>query len=304
MLHPVSRDFIIYIKRFKKYLAHHKMPSKNKCQYCGKVLSSKSSLQNHIRTAKYCISKRGNVKGTAFSCTGCNKTYTSKYNLEQHAEKCVSYRMETQRNAYETIIRQREQDMEQMRISYEEKLRAMKEEYEEKIVVLQDKIVDIAMGAVTKPTTTNNTTNVLIQNLEPITMEHIREHAENLDITHILRGPKGYADFALEFPLRNRIVCVDYARKKIKFKDQEGNVIEDPKMTKITTKLFKGIRDRNSELINEWLEEYGEDHNRAGSTLHLDLQKCMNMVRGGANGEKNPLYHRFVEEVCARTRAK
>jgi fructose-1,6-bisphosphatase len=109
---------------------------------------------------------------------------------------------------------------------------------------LQDKLENIAIKAVEKSTTTTikNTHINYIQKMEPITQEHLITHAPQLTIEQA----SGYAEYSLEGPLKDRIVCVDYSRRKIKFKDIEGNVITDPEMTK----LAPSIKDKSSQLVN------------------------------------------------------
>jgi len=48
------------------------------------------------------------------------------------------------------------------------------------------------------------------------------------------------------------IVCTDFQRRNCKYKDENGNVVSDPEMTKITKRLFYAIKERNEELINEY----------------------------------------------------
>jgi hypothetical protein len=75
--------------------------------------------------------------------------------------------------------------------------------------------------------------------MEPITQEHLINHIPQLTIEHIKKGASGYAEYALEG-------CVDYSRRKIKFKDIEGNIITDPEMTKLAPMFFDSIKDKSS----------------------------------------------------------
>jgi hypothetical protein len=128
-------------------------------------------------------------------------------------------------------------------LQYKEKIRDLsiqlteqKEHYEKKIKELQDKLENIAVKAVSRPTTTNKTQiNNFIQQLQPVTEDKLKESVSNLTIK---KGPEGYAQYALEYPLKDKIICVDYSRRKVKFKDKDGNVITDPEMTGLTTKFF------------------------------------------------------------------
>ena len=51
------------------------------------------------------------------------------------------------------------------------------------------------------------------------------------------------------------IVCTDFQRRNCKYKDENGNIVFDPEMTKITKRLFSAIKERNEELINEYSTE-------------------------------------------------
>mgnify|MGYP001379233298 CR=1 FL=1 len=49
-----------------------------------------------------------------------------------------------------------------------------------------------------------------IQNLIPLDMTEMTEQSRYLTIDHIKNGAAGYAKFALEYPLKDRIVCERY----------------------------------------------------------------------------------------------
>ena len=48
----------------------------------------------------------------------------------------------------------------------------------------------------------------------------------------------------MEYPLKDKIVCTDFSRRKLKYKDENGNLIEDPEMIKLSQKLFKAIEEK------------------------------------------------------------
>lgn len=117
-----------------------------------------------------------------------------------------------------------------------------------------------------------------------------------MTIDHIQKGPEGYAEYALEYPLKNRIVCVDYARRKVKFKDKEGNAITDPEMSAIATKLFQSIKDRNKELImtygTELRDRFGDE---------MDMVVKLLEYKSSADGSRPEFLHDFVKIVCGKT---
>jgi hypothetical protein len=135
------------------------------------------------------------------------------------------------------------------------------EDQKKTIQELQNKLGEVAMKDVSRSTTTNNKTQInnYIQNMQPLTEEHLIDNAQHLTIDHIMKEPQGYSEYALEYPLKDRLLCVDYPRRKVKFKDNDGNVITDPEMTNLATKFFNSIKDKNKELILECGEKLKEN---------------------------------------------
>ena len=170
-----------------------------KCDHCNSNFSSLSSLNNHIKTAKYCIEKRGEPTVNIFNCLKCSKSFSSKRWLLSHESKCGET-IETllvKVNKYEHSIKYLEKEVEYKNIHIKE---------------LEKQIQEIALKAVSRPTTTNKTQiNNFIQQLQPVTEDKLKESVGNLTIDHIKKGPEGYAQYALEYPLKDKIICVDYS---------------------------------------------------------------------------------------------
>ena len=258
------------------------------CQYCHSKFSTKSSLNKHIKYAKYCISKRNEKSSNEFKCNGCNKTYTSKYALNIHIESCI-----------ELLTQKYDEKIKELK----EQLIEQKDQYETKIQHLQDKLENIAIKAVSRPmSTTKNTQINYIQQLQPVTEEHLIDNVANLTIDHIIKGPEGYAEYALEYPLKDRMICSDYARRKVKFKDKDGNVITDPEMTTLTKKFFESIHEKNKELIckyaNELKERLGDENVMDTVVKIFEYKEAVNRA---CDGEKTDFHHDFVKRMCSQT---
>ena len=59
------------------------------CTFCNKIFSSKSSLNNHQKTTKYCLKLQGKLEEEGnFICEYCNKKFTLKTNLLNHHGIC------------------------------------------------------------------------------------------------------------------------------------------------------------------------------------------------------------------------
>ena len=260
------------------------------CEYCGTTLKNRYVLKTHQNTAKYCLKLR-NKTVKNFVCIYCDKVFTSKRWLTAHYQTCLEY-----------VKTDYKRQMNEMKTKYESQLEETKIEYTQQIQALQDKLENVALKAVSRSTTTtHNTVNAIIQRLEPMTSSHIEDSVPNLTIEHIKRGAEGYAEYALKHPFKNRVVCVDYSRRKIKYKDEDGNVISDPEMSKLATRLFQSIKDRNKTLTDLYIDQLDlEDPHKFVDDMGA-IAEYRSMVDHGADGQKTDLYHEFVKNVCSNT---
>ena len=312
------------------------------CEYCEKVLKTSSSLKLHQKTTKYCLVKQNKVVENEFSCFACGVGFTLKSSLHSHLKICKENTPEKElRREYERrekeIISTYDKKLEENNIENNKKMsdkdkiiseqkniiKELQTEYKRHMEMqnkdLQDRMQSMAEKAIDKPSTVNqNTINQIINNLLPITTEHLNNQAQYLTIDHVKNGAVGYAKYALEHPLKDWLVCTDTSRKKGKYKDSDGNIVSDPEMSSITKKLFLAIKDRNSELITEYandlkvkLDSFGSDNNEmtneetveiTGMTDDLiDLVTAVFSQKRQSNeisdGLKPELFHQFVKEI-------
>ena len=101
--------------------------------------------------------------------------------------------------------------------------------------------------SVSEPTLTSK-----VEEIFPITQEWLIENVKFLSIEHIVRGPEGYADYFMSYPLKDRLIAVDYANAIIKLKDSVGETIIDSGAVILTKLIFDSLRIRNKELIMEY----------------------------------------------------
>jgi len=182
---------------------------------------------------------------------------------------------------------------------------------------LTDRIQSMAEKAIAKPSTLNQN---IINNMMSITDAHLQEHVQNLNPLHVQNGASGYAKYALEYPLKDMIVCTDFQRRNCKYKDENGNVISDPEMTKIMKRLFSAIKERNEELINEYsaeLQAKWQSINASGNSdmdqeesehfasktnealeFVMDVLSQKRQVSEMADGMRPDLFYGFVRELA------
>ena len=292
------------------------------CEYCEKVLSTLSSLKNHQKTVKYCLSKQNKQLIKEHICCFCDTVFAVKSSLNNHLRICKSNTPLVQEKLQlleekNRVIAEKDKFIDQQKIIIKE----FQHEQRLQIKDLQDRLQFMAEKAIDKPSTINqHTTTQIINNLLPITIEHLNDQVQYLTIDHVKHGAVGYAKYALEHPLKDRLVCTDTSRKKGKYKDSDGNIVSDPEMTTITKKLFLAIKDRNSELITEYandlkvkLDSFGSSDNNemtneetveiTGMTDDLvDLVTSVFSQRRQSNeisdGLKPELFHQFVKEIA------
>ena len=90
-----------------------------------------------------------------------------------------------------------------------------------------------------------------------ITEEWLIENAKFLRIDHIRRGPEGYADYALSYPLYDRLLIdEDYynsisKNSIIKYIGNNGTLITDHSGKILTSMIINSLRERNNTLKEE-----------------------------------------------------
>jgi hypothetical protein len=269
------------------------------CQYCHNNFSNKVNLNVHQRLARYCLLLRQTRVKKEFICDGCDKIFSRLYNLTRHKTSCkIKFEIETNNKTGQDI---KNNELQLQLIQLKEQLL----QKDKQIKDLQDKLENVAIQAVLRPTTTNNTTtnnnrtniNTFIQSMDSITVEHLNKNANNLTLEHIKKGAGGYAEYALEYPFKDRLICVDFARRKVKFKDAEGNVITDPDMRNLSSKFFQSIRSKNGQLV----AEYGENEGDPDTDTMINLLDYKTSVWLGSEGHKTDFHHDFVKEVCCKS---
>ena len=264
------------------------------CEFCKKVLSSKSALNTHQRTARYCLKIQGkkveDVKDK-FKCELCGKTFLNNNRYKYHKNICTSNKLCVEEN---DKLKLRISELEKINSMFQKENEILKQDKKD----LQDRYDNLSLTAVKRPV--NNTKNIqinnFIQKMEPLRIEDIEESVPMLTLDHHVKGAEGYAEYALEFPFKDKIVCVDVNRNKIKYKDGEGNVIEDVGFQKMMTKLCESLKDRSFNLCQEHYEKLSEQF----TEKELDEYNCMNTalaISRYANGRENEFCNKMIKLI-------
>jgi hypothetical protein len=258
------------------------------CEYCKKEFTSKYSLKRHTECSKKCLESRGEVSTSI--CNFCKDSF-SKGSIKHHINNCFEYKIQKYVDAIE------------------EKDKIIKEQ-KEQILILQDKIENIAIKSSTRPTTiTNNTQNNNLTILQPLTVDDIKQKSKNLTIDHILKGAAGYGKFVLD-NLSEQLLVTDVNRRNVKFKSKEGSVILDKKMIAFTKILGAGINETNKRLIEKYIHKESELMERKGMTefeiaekMLPVRQQCIHIAKM-VKGDQNVLTKEICKYICTRLGSK
>lgn len=151
----------------------------------------------------------------------------------------------------------------------------------------------------------------VVQNMEPVTVAHIEAMAlEHLDIAVIEKGIEGIVDFTIKYPLQGRLLCTDKARRKFRYTDDQGNMINDYGGTKLSQTVFEGIEKRCIDLIDhkyavladnikEAVENNKgyEDSVLASMKQSTRLQDLKNDLIDAAHGSENELQKGYIRKL-------
>jgi len=289
------------------------------CIDCKNKFKTKESLSHHRKTAKYCLKLRGeNAEINGIKCSGCNKNFTRKYTLKRHQINCNLKKEHKQIKEEKQELKNENKMLKQDVLNKD----VLIVKLETQVLNLQKQIVEISMKAVSRPiNNTNNNINQKILNLIPITDNHFEEQACHLNLEHIKNGAEGYAKYAVEYPLKGRALCSDFSRRKIKYKDKDGNVLVDPEMSKISQNLFKAIESKNDELISSYITELQQqlfnintnsssdmdekESERFGGEANDLIDFITNMasqrreIKDAAKGIKGDMYYNILKNICS-----
>ena len=271
------------------------------CEFCNTGFSRKNALAHHKKTAKYCLIRQGfiteepeQISIDKFKCEYCSKIFTTKFNVNVHMTTChiknenieADKDKKIQELLYENIelknieknLKLLQEQFQEQRNNYERQITELKIQNEK----LQDTIASIASQPKTIQTTNNhnNTTKTnnnnrvnIINNLAPMTDDEYKKLGDMLQRSHLERGVDGFADLAIQF-FQGKVICTDLSRRMVTHKDSEGRVVSDPNMTRLTTKFFGGLMDKNRELTCEIIAEL----QKRLEDKEIDYEEFMNIL--------------------------
>jgi hypothetical protein len=248
------------------------------CQYCKKEFQNKSSLTNHVKTAKYCLVIQ-NKTNNDFKCTKCKKLLSSKQVLDSHIKICKVDDLEIENKSLKEQICELKEENLKLKINQEHVEKQEKqyqdqiEKQDKQIAELQNKLERLASKP-TSTTVTQNNTKIQI-NYKPIELndELVLSKIEKLDDNYIVDGLQGGAEFIAKeifneddgsFPY----VCTDPSRGICKYLDKTSNkIIKDIYCKKVVEIFQRVCKLYMSDRVDEYEKKLKYETNRSKKEL-------------------------------------
>jgi hypothetical protein len=233
-----------------------------------------------------------------FNCKYCEKTITNKFNLSKHIQICkrkeifeIRQYLESQLNEQQKYY---EEKLDQQQMQYEKQI----EKLEQQLTEFKTQIFEIAKQPKqilnnnnsnnTNTTHNNQKTLNIVNQLAPydLSIEMVQETLEKYALEKIFKdGPTSIADFVIEKILTDtttqkpKLIATDRSRGVFKYKDAEGNVHIDNKLTKTTDILQKPLFKANDQILLDILRRHNydiDDFTRNTFSENTDLLNCIN----------------------------
>ena len=300
------------------------------CNYCNHSFKNKSNLDKHQKTTKYCIelqkiqeslinnSKENkqeeltNIKGQYLfkddklvnnlnisinKCNYCNKEFLRKDSLIRHKNKCKHKNITDNNN---NKSEDKDKIISELKIEIENKdkiISELKIEIENKNKLFQS-LENITIKAIEnsghKTNIINNKNNLSIfNNLTPLTDSFIKDQASLLKTKDIVNGAKSLALFARDHSFKDRVICTDVSRRNFIFKDENNNIIKDPKGVKITKKFIENNKPELINLLTQYSLTFYNENNFMDIKHKLEIDHCLDAIKSGDISYNADKYNNF-----------
>ena len=283
-----------------------------KCDYCDTSFSTKSILNTHQKTAKYCISKRQiskqldneSIEIEKFICKFCDKILTSKHRLNTHYSNCESKILFEVSELKKEIIAKDKEILElKSQIFIYKQIDKDKEITKDKELIFKDKEIaeikaqlyiykeianmkDCVINEIAKQprnyVETNNQTNTF-NNMKPLNMStdnFSKTIEESFNKDYFIEGQKGAAKFAVEKLLKDdegrlMYICTDPSRHIYRYKSVDGFLERDVKAKKLTSVIAENLAKKSHTL---GMTEIDKDNDNffEYSSKYLDIKDMEN----------------------------
>lgn len=267
------------------------------CCYCGKGYSKQSELIRHQKTAKYCLKLQGEIPVGDLVCEFCGHDFKRASDLMKHkktAKSCLKIqgKLADKPGSIDEEFTCKGCGKEYSRLDN------LKRHEEKCIKVTEANLKADILSIVDKK----------IENLKPITPEHIEGYLDHLSLSFIEAGAIGFANYANVYPFKSgMVVCTDRARRKFKYKINDETFNDYG--SKLAQTFFKTVVVKSEELINQKYAVLQQDIERVSDggysnfsitellSQATQLQETLHLCNQAARGNNNVLTESFVKHL-------
>ena len=278
------------------------------CEFCNKTFTTRNILQNHQKTAKYCVKIQNREIPCEFNCNYCKKEFMRYDGLQEHLLVCkekiknendsminelINYKKlyEKQELKIKKLTKEYDARLEKQKEEYETRLEEQKKDYEIRIKKYEeryDKQQEIINRIALKPTAktivnnhtnnTNHTNNNFINFNDTELLNKVIKN--NVDQAIVKKGQIGLANVVYHKYLKAddgtvKYKCVDASRQNFEFVDEKGEVHTDIGEKCLTDAISKRELTKHvSGIAKDIPNLYDKDEGHLDSVIQLtDFEK-------------------------------
>ena len=231
---------------------------KVRCEFCNNTFQNISILNHHQKNAKYCLKIQSKEIKLSFQCQFCTKTLSSKQSLDRHLKVCsikntVRQQVESPQNILERYnIKCRENvEMRQQMIKYQQEIQRLQTKIEE--IAMQTKQNITINNKINQQVIQLNpiTDQYLSEQAQNFTISHFKNGLDGISeyaIEYPLKNAITCSD-------QNR------QQFNWRDGDNGNHVICDSKMYHLTRKLGKSLKEKSETLLTEVINEVEDKYN-------------------------------------------
>lgn len=295
------------------------------CAFCKKYLSTSSSLKLHQKTAKYCLKVQGQNDPGDYECKICKDTFYLKAHLLYHEKSCkdkdpLKKYIKIDKNELADIKNNNKVLNDELKNLQEKNLKFEEDNKKktQKIIRLQIELdivrkdKEILQNGVLNNIGSKNTNNITInqnkyinsflEKAEPITDIYLKNSIDNLTLELHKLGIQGYSQY-IDYTLKNRIICTDHSRKKIKYKDEHGTIREEIGHGNLFTNIFENISDKSSELSKQHKYDLSNKFDQDEIDVY-DFEAISNDIKKSCKGSETHMTNRIIDKICKKNTVK
>lgn len=274
------------------------------CEFCKNSYSSKSSLNAHKKTAKFCLEIQGKTN-TEFSCQYCQVFFSQKHILDTHEPKC-SEKITFEHNREISLLSDEILKLKQKILTINLSKNKQKKTYDDHILVLEAKhqlcikdledkheirvkdleakhekamtnlyetnrglqatISDLAKQGMSKPTNINTIKQNFYNNMTAINLEenHVTSGISKITLQDVCDYSDGIADVLKKHLLLDELECLTYICTDVPRKKFRFKDKDGKIQTDINCKML--FEKSHEILINHLVDIIGSEMDRIGES--------------------------------------